>query len=479
MSAYNKVNGEYCGHNRRLLTEILRGEWGFEGFVVSDFVYGIRDGKAAALAGLDIEMPFTRHYGRKLRRLVARGEVPAEVIDTAVLRILRRKIRFASVGQPDRYRRENVVCQAHRDLAREAAEKSVVLLRNEPIDGAPALPLDPARVRKLAVLGRLAGTPNIGDGGSSSVRPPYVITPLEGLHRHAPDLEVANADGHDVAAAAAAARGADAAVVVVGYTHADEGEYVAATPMIAKAKGGDRRSLRLPPRDEALVLAVAAANPRTVVVIEGGSAVVTEAWRERVPAIMVAWYPGMEGGSALARLLFGDANPCGKLPCVFPRSAEQLPFFDDEADEIEYGYYHGYRLMEKRGEVPAFAFGYGLSYTTFRVGGLRLASSRIGADGVLNVGVDVSNTGGRAGEEVIQVYVGRGESVYDRPVKELKGFRKILVRAGATARVEVAVPAGELAVWDGSWVVEPGDYRVWVGTSSREEDLVSAEFRVG
>jgi beta-glucosidase len=477
MSAYNKVNGEYCGHNHRLLTGILKEEWGFEGFVVSDFVYGIRDGKAAALAGLDIEMPFSMHYGRKLERLVRKGEVPEAVIEAAVLRILRQKLRFSRIGEPGRYQQEVVASPQHRALAREAAEKSAVLLQNDPLEGKPLLPIEPA-IRRIALLGKLAVTPNTGDEGSSMVRPLEVVTPLEGLRRRAPHLELVYVDGSDLAKAAEAARTSDLAILVVGYTHADEGEYVAPVPLIAKGKGGDRSSLRLSRRDEELILRTVAANPSTVVVIEGGSAVISEAWRERVPAILMLWYPGMEGGNALANLLFGDANPSGKLPCVFPRSADQLPFFDADANEIEYGLYHGYRLMDKQEQTPAFAFGYGLSYTTFTLSELRIGRKAIGAQETLQISLRVRNTGPRPGAEVVQLYAGCKGSAYDRPVKELKGFQKVMLQPGEERQVIFTLPARALAVWEDGWVIEPGNYRLWVGTSSRPQDLLERVFRI-
>jgi beta-glucosidase len=475
MSAYNKINGDYCGHNHRLLTGILKEEMGFDGFVVSDFIFGVRNGKAAALAGLDIEMPFTLHYGRKLERLVRNGEVPEAVIDAAVLRILRQKIRFSRIGEPGRYRKEAAASPEHRALAREAAEKSAVLLKNDPLDGKPLLPIDPS-VRKIALLGKLATTPNTGDGGSSMVRPPEVVTPLEGLRWRAPDMELVYVYGDDPAKAAEAARTSDLVIVVVGYTHADEGEFVAAVPLIAKEKGGDRFSLTLSPSDEDLILRTIAANPRTVVVLEGGSAIITEAWRERVPAILMLWYPGMEGGNALANLLFGTANPSGKLPCVFPKSVNQLPFFDPNANEIEYGLYHGYRLMDKQGEIPAFAFGYGLSYTTFALDRLQVQKAAIGVDETLRVGIRVRNTGPRAGAEVVQLYVGCKQSAYDRPVKELKGFRKVFLLPGEEQELTFDLPAKSLAVWDGGWAVERTGYHLWVGTSSRAEDSLEVDF---
>ena len=483
MSAYNKVNGEHCGHNSHLLRDILKEDWGFQGFVVSDFVWGVRDGKAAALGGLDIEMPFTQHYGRKLVRLVEQGEAPEAVVDEAVLRILRQKIRFAQVGEPGRYGRQTVVSEAHRALAREAAQKGMVLLKNEPAGegGRPLLPIVRSQVRRIALIGHLAAVPNIGDEGSSQVRPPYVVTPLEGLRAAAgTEIDILFDDGRDSAVAAEAARRADLAIVVVGYTHRDEGEYISG---FGPTKGGDRKILTLAAHDEQVIQAVAAAQARTVVVMMGGSAIITEAWREQVPALLMAWYPGMEGGHALADLLFGAANPSGKLPCTFPRSEAQLPFFDREAETIEYGYYHGYRLLDRQGEEPAFPFGFGLSYTAFAYGGLELDrdANAVGPDGQVRVSVEITNTGPVAGEEVAQLYVGYEGSRVDRPVKELKGFARVRLEPGETRRVTFELPVRSLAYYDPErqgWAVEPMTYRVYVGPSSADKELLRVELRV-
>ena len=481
MSAYNQVNGEHCGHNRRLLREILKGEWGFQGFVVSDFFYGIYDAGKAALAGLDIEMPLQYHYHRRLQRLVESGQVPQAVIDEAVLRILRQKIRFAQVGEPDRYRPSAVFCAEHRALAREAAQKAIVLLKNAPVAGAPLLPLNLSSLKRLVVIGELARRPNLGDYGSSRVRPPAVVTPLEGIRAAALGAAAGKAaqvvyyPGQSALAAAEVAASADAAIVCVGYTHRDEGERVSST------RGGDRQSLRLHPEDEYLVRAVTAANPRTVVVLFGGSAIITESWRDQASAILMAWYPGSEGGHAIADLLFGKANPSGKLPCVFPRDEKQLPPFDSQATEAEYGLFHGYRLMDRDGEEPAFAFGFGLSYTAYAYRALDVAPRQIAPTGTLTVSVEVTNTGAMAGEEVVQLYVGCEGSRVERPVKELKGFARVALASGETRRVEMRLPAQELAYYDekDGWTVEPIRYRAMVGPSSRPADLLSAEFKIG
>jgi beta-glucosidase len=263
-------------------------------------------------------------------------------------------------------------------------------------------------------------------------------------------------------------------VIIVGYTHRDEGEYML-------TRGGDREILTLKPRDESLILQTVAANPNTVVVLMGGSAIITEAWREKVPALLMAWYPGIEGGNALADILLGKANPCGKLPCVFPRSDSQLPFFDKRAKSIEYGYFHGYRLIDKQGQMPAFPFGFGLSYTTFTYKNLQIDRDKISPDEVLKVTVDVANTGGVAGEEVVQLYIGYEGSRVERPVKELKGFSKIGLAPGQTKRVDFLLTAKQLAYYDeqqGKWIVEPLTYSVYTGPSSRIEDLLSVKFRI-
>jgi len=478
MSAYNRVNGAYCSENRHLLRDILKGEWGFSGLVMSDFLYAVHDAKAAIEAGLDLEMPFARHYGRRLLRLVERGEVSEAYIDDAVRRVLRQKIRFAQVGEPARYRLEAVAGPEHRALARLVAQKAIVLLKNEPVAdwGAPLLPLDPGRVRRLAVIGRLACMPNTGDTGSSKVRPPEVVTVLDGL-KAARVCEVLYDRGDRIRSAVALARRCDAAVVVVGLTHREEGEY-----MPFPRKGGDRIRLTLSDPDEALIQAVAATNPRTAVVLMGGGPILCEGWRERVAALLIAWYPGMEGGHALADVLFGRVCPGGRLPCVFPRSAEHLPFFDPEAETIEYGLFHGYRLLEKEGHRPAFPFGFGLSYTRFTCTELELEPERdLLSQDVLRLSVLLENRGSRSGEEVIQVYVGYPDSRVERPVKELKAFRKVALAPGETRRVELFLPVQEWAYYDegeGRWRVEPGRYLLYVGRSSEDAEMLHAEVRV-
>jgi beta-glucosidase len=507
MSAYNSVNGEWCGQNYTLLTEILKKQWGFEGFVMTDFIFGMRDSKKAALAGQDIEMPFDMIHRQHLRGLVERGEVPVERIDDAALRVLRQQVRFAQGRDSREYSLDVVGSEAHRKLAREVAEKSIVLLKNE----GSLLPL--TGVKKLAVIGKLASVPNTGDGGSSNTRPPYVITPLQGLQEAlAGQAEILYDDGSDPVRAAQVAGEAEAAIVVVGYTHLDEGEYIspdtmnelsknfppptpeelpAAQAMMANTSatssvpnamppGGDRKLLTLHPEDETLIQAVAASNPRTVVGMMGGSAIITENWRGQVPAILMLWYPGMEGGHAFANILLGKVNPSGKLPCVFAASSEDLPYYDMNAKAITYDLWHGYRKLERDGALPAFPFGFGLSYTAFKFEGLHLSKTSLEASDTLTATLEVANCGSVSGDTVVQAYVAVPGSQVERAPKELKAFQRIGLQPGETRTVQLDIPVKDLAYYDeqSGWTVEPTSYTLMVGQHSLDDQALRAEFKI-
>jgi beta-glucosidase len=478
MSSYNRVNGDYAAENRHLLREILKGEWAYPGFVMSDFFYGVHDGVKAAHAGLDLEMPWTVAYGHKLEQAVAQQEVPQALVDDAVLRILRRKIDYASRPEPQAYPPSLVRAPAHVALTREVAEKSIVLLENR----GEVLPLDRAALRTLAVVGRLAAEPNLGDHGSSRVYPPAgsVVTIVDGLRQALGAARVVYEPGADLGRARRAASAADAVVVVAGYDHEDEGEYIPEKPKKTE-RGGDRRELTLRAAERALIAAIAAANPRTIVVLVGGAAILVEDFRELTPAILHAFYPGEQGGAAIARILLGEVNPSGRLPFTVPRTASQLPPFDNRSLQVTYGYYHGYTLVDKQGTEPRYPFGYGLSYTRFWFHDLRLAASEVPADGTITASVAVTNTGRRAGEAVVQLYVGFPGATVDRPVKLLRGFDKLALAAGQTRRVTFSLPVKDLAYYDvatAAWVVERGLHSVLIGPSSRPAELLQAQLRV-
>ena len=488
MSAYNSVNGEWCGQNPTLLTEILRDEWGFEGFVMSDFIWGLRDPVGSLQAGLDIEMPFAQQRAGALEPALASGAASWDDVDRAGRRILRTQLRFAA-AVPDQPPGLEVVASAeHRALAREVAARSMVLLRNEPVDGGPVLPLAAEELSRLAVVGRLADLPNTGDHGSSDVRAPSVVTSLAGLRAALPHVEITTPDADDAESAAAAAAGADAAIVVVGYTAEDEGEYVGSfDPKLAdlyppsadpnafadlarvweegpQAVGGDRDSLRLHPADVAVIRAVAAVNPRTVVVVVAGATVVMEEWRHDVPAILIAWYSGMEGGAGLADVLLGTTEPGGRLPFTVPRDEADLPPFDKSATTVTYDRWHGQRRLDRDGKSAAYPLGFGLSYTSVTVEEVSVTHDRGAA--VLQIRAALKNTGARRGGQVLQVYATRPET----RERFLIGFTRADIAAGEQVPVAVDVPVERLATWQGpgSWTVPSGAYRIDVGTSSAD-----------
>jgi beta-glucosidase len=463
MSAYNRVNGEYCGHNQHLLADILKNEWDFDGFVMSDFCYGVYDGKAGVTAGLDVEMPWTRCYGKTLQKLVKAGDVPEAAIDRAVSRILRTKLAFGLRDSSAAHPKEKIACPEHTRLAYEVACKSMVLLKNNGV-----LPLDRNRIKRIAVLGRLADRANLGDKGSSMVRPPYAVTPLAGIRSRAGnDIEVLHYAGSSLEKARRIAAQADVTIIVAGLTGREEGEY------FPRIRGGDRLDLGLVEQDRALIKAVSGQSPPCVAVLEGGSAITMAEWKDDVDAILMAWYPGMEGGSALADILFGDVNPGGRLPITFFESADQLFPFDKKARRVAYDHYHGYRYADSKKIRPAFYFGFGLSYTEFSYANLALDDERLPPDGTLAARVDVTNIGTRAGDEVVQLYVEYPAGDPPRLVRELKAFRRISLAPGETKTVELMVPISDLACYSPArkgWEVARGDYAARVGPSADPAD---------
>lgn len=476
MASYNSVNGEWAGQNQHLLTDILRDQWKWDGITVTDFIWGMRDGGVALNAGMDLEEPLSQQRALHLRDQLSSGQTSWELVQRSGVRLLAAQLRSYAQRADGAFGPERMADDAARALARTAAARSMVLLKNEPVDGSPVLPLDPAAVRSIAVIGRLATAPNMGDRGSSDVRPRSFATPLDGITAAFGDAEVTLVADDDPAAAAEAARGADVAIVVAGFDMRDEGEYVgsetmtrpelvalypprpasdaaAGTPAADGGNvvmtdgdeyGGDRVSLALRPVDEEIIRAVVAANPRTVVAIVASGAVLTESWRSQVPAVVMMWYAGMEGGHALADVLTGAQNPAGRLPISIPTSGEHLPFFDRNATAITYGRFHGQRLLDKLGVAPAFPHGFGLSYTTFSIG--EVTTGAVG-DGGLRLTATVGNTGDRDGHHVVQVYGRRTTGAYAGELM-LVGFAGVDVAAGSSVAVQVEVSFTPLAEWD-------------------------------
>jgi beta-glucosidase len=469
MSAYDLVNGLHCDQNTHLLSDILEGEWGFDGFIESDWDLGTTSTAPSALAGLDIEMPVADYFGQPLIDAVKAGAVPETTIDEAVRRILRAKFRFGIFDGKPPIDAGVVQSADHTALARTVEEEAIVLLKND----AAALPLDRAAVHAVAVVGALAGTANTGDTGSSSTTSSYVVTPLAGIQAHAAPVQVVDLS-HDALTTDDEAKLAavDAAVVVVGLTSSDEGE--------GQIAAGDRKQLPLSAAQEQLVLDVASHNPRTIVLVEGSGAIVMENWIDKVQGVMEVWYPGLEGGNAIANVVFGDVNPSGKLPVTFPRDESQLPPFVNDQPDVTYGYLHGYRYLDAMAEDPRFPFGFGLSYTTFALSNLVLSAPSVAASGSLTASVDVTNAGTRAGDDVVELYVAYNGSAVVRAVHDLEAFSRVHLDPGQKTTVTLPLASQDLAYYDttaGAWKVEPITYTVLVGSSSRDLPL-SARFAV-
>lgn len=458
MCANNLVDGTYACENDTLLNGIVKGEWGYDGVVGSDYA-AVPSATGAAAGGLDQDFTL-RDWGEwysMLPDLVQRGVVPVSEVDDHARRVLTMMFR---IGMFDHKPPAPPVDQsADGAVAREAAEESTVLLKNS----GELLPLDPAKTHSIAVVGRYAGTALTGGGGSSRVTPYYSVSPVAGIQKRAgAGVKVTTADGSDPSAAAALASAADVAVVVVNDV---------------ETEGADRADIGLPDDQDALVDAVAAANPHTVVVLDTGSAV-TMPWLDSVPSVLQAWYPGEEGGTALAAILFGDVDPSGKLPVTFPTDAAQSPTAGPPRYPAEHGRYLysegldvGYRGYDAAGSTPLFPFGYGLSYTTFAYSGLSVGT--FASDGSVDVRATVTNTGTRPGTDVAQLYLGCPPAAGEPP-RSLKTFERVTLGAGASRQLTFHLSRGDFQTWDvraHAWGVGPGDYTVWVGDSSRDLPL--------
>lgn len=455
MCSYNRLNGQYACENEQLLSRILRREWGFKGYVLAD--YGAAKNPITSLNnGLDFDpWPGIAYQPALVAPVLAAGQVSSKTLDDAIRRQLRTLFAFGFFDR-DAYPEGEVDAEAGAREAAAIGEAGITLLRNE----GDVLPLKPGT--RLAVIGRPADRFVTG-GGSANVAPTRTTTPLAALRARGP---VTYDDGTDLARAAATAKAADVAVVVAG-------DYV--TEFV------DRRclSLQCPPiygDQDALVEAVAAANPRTVVVLQTAGPVLTP-WREKVAGLVEAWYAGQEAGTAIARVLYGDVDATGRLPATFPASEDETPVGGDveaypgvaETVRFKEGVLVGYRWWDARGRTPAFPFGFGLSYTTWKHTGLRVTPVRDGA----TVSVVVRNTGRRAGSDVAQLYLEMPDPRpgVAQPPRQLRDFAKVALGPGAARRVTLRLDERAFSYWDTAadgWRVAPGCYGVVVGRSSRD-----------
>ena len=460
MCAYPKVNGTFSCENPELLTTDLRTDWGLNGFITSDF--GATHSTVPSIdAGMNLEMPTGKFFDTALLDAVNSGQVSVSAIDSLLVQRFAEEIRLGLFDNPPPA--APIPVQADGAVSRSIAEQGAVLLRNQ----GSLLPLNPASLHSIAVIGPDATAAVTGGGGSSHVIPLFTVDPVTGIRNAVGPNTTVNTDpGTNTASAAALAKASDVAIVMVGDT---------------ETEGKDRTSLALSGNQDALVAAVAAANPRTVVVLKSGGPVLMP-WAGQVPALLEAWYPGEEDGTVVADLLFGKVDPSGKLPLTFPVNATdvpantpaQYPGVNGVATFSE-GVFVGYRHYDAANVTPLFAFGFGLSYTTFAFSRLTVHP---GPHGTVTVSANVTNTGHRAGSDVVQLYVGDPSSAaVPEPPNQLQGFQKVALGPGQTRRVTFALDARSFGFWDtasASWRVAGGTYRINVGDSSRNLPLTSA-----
>ncbi|MFS8084886.1 MAG: glycoside hydrolase family 3 C-terminal domain-containing protein, partial [Acidobacteriota bacterium] len=489
MSAFNDLNGVPASANPFTLTKVLRGEWKFDGFVVSDYTsveelmkHGLaaNESEAARLAlsaGVDMEM-VSRLYGKHGAELLKSGQLSQAEIDEAVRRILRIKMRLGLFEHPyaDEARERSVIfSQGNRAAARELAARSMVLLKNE----RDTLPISKT-VKSIALIGPLADDQVdmlgswTGDGNAADA-----VTLLAGIKAKVPpvtkityakgcDVNSASTDGFDEAVRAA--RNSDVVVIAVGESADMSGE------------ASSRSSLDLPGRQLELVKAVQATGKPTVVVLMNGRPLTINWIAENTPAILETWFAGTQAGNAIADVLFGDVNPGGKLPVTFPRSVGQEPLYYNHMNtgrppDANNKYTSKYLDVSW---TPLFPFGYGLSYTQFSLSTLQLSAPRIRPDGRINVSVEVENTGRRAGDEVVQLYIQDTAASVTRPVRELKGFQRVTLKPGEKRRIEFTLAPEQLGFYNREmkFVVEPGEFKVMLATSSADARELVKTFEV-
>ena len=496
MSAYNRVNGVHCAESMYLLDDVLKKEFGFKGFVVSD--WGSTYSTAPTVnAGMDLEIP----GGPPMKAMLARpqtilsgnsggwleadkvlaevkaGHITEATLDDDVSRILR-VIFLSGLFEHQHAGGGEVDTPAERAVALQGATEGIVLLKNQ----GGLLPLDAAKIHSIAVIGPNAAVARTGGGGSSLVRPKQAIAPLDGIKERAGGVvQVSYAlgvgmEGEDAAQdtpearakalqeATDAAAKADVVIVVVGRYSKLESE------------GFDVKTMNLPAGQDELIAAVEKANPHTVVVLNTGDPVTMAKWIDTTPALLDMWYGGQEGGKALASILFGDANPSGKLPVTLPKKFEDSPAaanYPGKDLEVKYaeGIYVGYRYFDTKNVEPQFPFGYGLSYTKFEYSGLKVDRPLAKGHIPIEVGLLVKNAGTRAGAEVVQLYVHDGHSKIDRPVHELKAFKRVELKPGETKSVKFSLDRDAFSYWNPAtkgWQADAGTFEVQVGSSSRD-----------
>ncbi|EIV6705309.1 TPA: beta-glucosidase family protein [Klebsiella aerogenes] len=470
MSSYNRLNGVQTSQDPFLLTQVLRDEWGYDGLVMSDW-YGIKDRPASLLAGNDLAMPETRRDKQTLLAAISCGEVPMPVVDRACLRMLE------LVDKVQRHRRPHTRADfaAHHALSQRLAAESIVLLKNED----NLLPLKPHKTPRIAVIGKPAQEPVIQGSGCATTVPYLLDRPLDEIFDLAgDDFKVTWAPGapddnqsdeQALAQARDVAGAADVAVIFVSTAVGEDGE------------NGDRQDLNILPAHEQLIREVAGVQPNVVVVLANSDAVVMP-WLGECRALLETFFAGQGMGRAVAEILFGKRNPCGKLTVTVPNTLEETPaWLQYPGENLRHHYgeglFVGYRYYDKRLLSPRFPFGFGLSYTQFSYANLALSASRLAEGETLRVAFDLTNIGDCEGKEIVQLYVTAPKGELIREVRALKAFSKVSLLAGETRRVELALPVADLACYHpglADWLVTPGQWQIYVGASSRDLPLTAS-----
>jgi beta-glucosidase len=489
MAAYNMVNDIHATQNKHLLTDILRTDWKWAGFVLSDWEAALPGQGAASInAGLDLEMPTAKAF---TATAIFSADVTSDTLNKAVTRILNARYKFKNFDSNYLKSSKNNNLANKPDniaLAKETEVKGAVLLKNDgllPIGSmATTAGMGMANVKTIAIVGpdndipttpandKANTTSGLGDRGSSQTSPPHVVSYAKGLM----------AAGFTVKQSAdtSAASGADLVIIPVSMNHEDEGE--------AYGGGADRVDMTFSgthPRHwttkpTAFIKSVAAINKNVLVLLNVGSAIIVEDWIDSAKGVIQTFYPGQEGGTALAELLTGKSNFSGKLPFTVGQAESDYPPFNNSSPSFMVDYLHGYRHFEKNNKPVRYWFGYGQSYTTYKYSNLKVLCSKVSANGRLNVQVTVQNTGKVDGTEIVQLYIGYPNTMAARrPVKELKAFTRVTLAAGESKDVTLAVPAQDMAYWaTGGWTVEKVVHKVLVGPSADPATLLSAEFTI-
>jgi beta-glucosidase len=496
MCSYNRINGDFGCENHYTLQDVLKKDWGFKGFVISDWA-GTHSTEKASAAGLDQEQPMADFFGPNLKEAVEAGRVPLSEIDDHARRIMYAEFLSGIVDDPPRMSVVDV--EKGLEVSQRVEEKSIVLLKNSPT----VLPINPSKVHSIAIIGGHADVGMLSGGGSAQVDPPggnaimlpgkgamtrqkpiwFPTSPLKALQAKLPNMKIDFDPGTDPKSAANLAKGADLAIVFASQW---------------LSEGMDVPSLSLPDNQDALIEQIASVNPHTIVVLETGTAV-TMPWIDKVAGVVEAWYAGSSGQKALANILVGEVNPAGKLPLTFPRSEADLPHPDrpmipaesqahaaDGADKgapttnasvhsgyavhYEEGSEVGYKWYEVQHKQPLFAFGFGLSYTTYAYSGLSVDSA------AKTVRFTVNNTGKRAGTEIAEVYA-RLPKGADEPYKRLAGWKRVTLAPGESQSITIAIDPRVLQTFDEAndrWIFAPGEYQVLVGGASDDTPLAGS-----